>query len=64
MFKGKKKEEEQEQEEIRNKIEFLDLLGSRASAQQEALLPSDVDRLVPQAAQITLAHVGDSCLGL
>lgn len=59
MYKGKKKKKK----EIRKKIEFLDLLGSRASAQREALFPSDVDRLVPQAARITLAHVGDSCLG-
>lgn len=39
------------------------MLGSRASAQQEALPYSNLDRMVPQAAQITLAHVGGSCLG-
>lgn len=41
-------------------MEFLDLLGSRPSAQQEALPPSNLDRMVPQAPRITLVHVGDS----
>lgn len=63
MFKGKKKNKIKIEKEIRNKTEFLDLWGSRASAQWEALLPSHVDRPVPQAARITLARVGDSCLG-
>lgn len=41
-------------------MEFLDLLGSRASAHQEALPPSNLDRTVPQTARITLVHAGDS----
>ena len=59
MFKGANKKKKEKKEK-----EFLDLLGLRASAQQEALPPSHLDRLVPQAARITLVRGGESCLGL